>query len=800
MRVPIAWLREYVDLPENPQEIADRLALLGFPVEAIETRPVITGVVVGKIVALEKHPNADRLQVGKIDIGSGKQLTIATAATNVAVGQVIPVATIGAQLPELKIEPRKMRGIDSEGMMVSATELALPAEWFEDGIMQLDADTPLGTDVVKQFRLTDAVLEVEVTANRPDALSVLGIARELAAALGTAIRVPSFENPGTQPDAAGEAPMVTIESPDCVRFVAQRFTGVKVAPAPAWMRVRLALAGQRPISNLVDISNYVMLEVGQPLHFYDDAKIAHHHLIVRDARPGEKLVTLDDVEHELTAQTLVIADETAAQGLAGLKGGKFAEVEPETTTLLLESANFNGPRIRRMSLQVGFRTDASSRHEKTLAPALTDMGAARAAQLLAHIGATAFVPHAFGADVAAAPAIQFPVKDITRILGLTLPINEIIAHLEALGCTLAKHDIPAGTDTPETLLVTPPLWRRDVTIAADLIEEVARMAGYDRIPAEMPSIAAQAISSEEFHREQQLAQCVAALGYYEIISQSLQGTPFFEKLRRAGIVLTDPVERTAVEVRNPLSEDQRYLRRSLIPGLLDYFSHVAKPVRAFEIGHVFNYDAKGEIEERSMLAAGFSIEPVDEPEWSDRNFLRMKGEAFAVIREMTGRVPEIVRGVRDGFHPGKTASAFLDGREIATIGKVDPRFTKVFDVPFAAYLMLVYVDALPERITPHYVPPSKFPSTYRDLSLTLALDVTAASVEHTILTAIGKLCMNVHVFDEYRGAQVGPDRKSLAVRITLQRTDTTITDEEADAAIARALEALHTTLNATVRE
>lgn len=261
MRVPIAWLREYVDLPNDPQEIADRLAMLGFPVESIERRPEITGVVIGKIIALEKHPNADRLQVGKIDIGSGNPLTIATAATNVTVGQVIAIAKIGAQLPELKIERRKMRGVESEGMMISAAELALPGEWFEDGIMQFDADTPLGTDVVKFFGLRDAVLDVEVTGNRPDALSMLGIARELSAALSKPIRVPSFENPGTQPDPKGEAPNVTIESGDCTRFVAQRFTNVHVGPAPAWVRIRLALAGQRPISNLVDISNYVMLEL-----------------------------------------------------------------------------------------------------------------------------------------------------------------------------------------------------------------------------------------------------------------------------------------------------------------------------------------------------------------------------------------------------------------------------------------------------------------------------------------------------------------------------------------------------------
>src|SRR5215469_13514623 len=280
MRVPISWLREYVDLPRDSQEIADRLAMLGFPVEEIVKRPAITGVVVGKIVALEKHPNADRLQVGQIDVAGEKLLTIATAATNVAVGQVISVATIGAQLPAIKIERRKMRGVESEGMMISAEELALPAEWFEDGIMQLDANLKLGTNTVELFGLADDVLEVEVTSNRVDAMSVLGIARELAASYGVPLRAPSFENPGKDEAPAAAAAKVTIESPDCNRFVAQAFDNVKVGPAPSWMRVRLALAGQRPISNLVDISNYVMFEMGQPSHFYDAGQVAGHHFIV----------------------------------------------------------------------------------------------------------------------------------------------------------------------------------------------------------------------------------------------------------------------------------------------------------------------------------------------------------------------------------------------------------------------------------------------------------------------------------------------------------------------------------------
>ena len=282
MRVPLSWLREYVELPDDAQSVADRLAMLGFPVEEIVRRPEISGVVVGKILTVEKHPNADRLQVCTVDVAGERTLTIATAATNVAAGQTIPVALIGAQLPHLKIEPRKMRGIDSEGMMVSADELALPAEWFEDGILQLEEGTPLGANVVELFGLADAVLDVEITSNRVDAMSITGIARELAASYGVPLALPSPENPGVERDP--HPPSVSLETPDGRRFIAQRFDRVHVAPAPAWMRMRLALAGQRPINNLVDISNYVMFEVGQPLHFYDAQRVENAHFIVRDAK------------------------------------------------------------------------------------------------------------------------------------------------------------------------------------------------------------------------------------------------------------------------------------------------------------------------------------------------------------------------------------------------------------------------------------------------------------------------------------------------------------------------------------
>lgn len=787
MRVPIAWLRDYVDLPGNAQAIADRLAMLGFPVDAIETRPVITGVVAGTIVSLEKHPNADRLQVGSIDVGAGTPLTIATAATNVAAGQRIAVATIGARLPLLTIERRKMRGVESEGMMCSADELALPADWFEDGILQLDADVAPGTDIVEHFRLGDAVLDVDVTSNRPDALSMLGLARELAAALGTPLRAPSDRNPGTAADPAGTAPVVTLDSADCTRFVAQRFDGVRVGVAPTWMRVRLALAGQRPINNLVDVSNFAMLETGQPLHFYDDARLTNHHLIVRDAREGEKLVTLDDVEHELTPQALVVADQAQAQGLAGLKGGKASEVSASTTAIVLESANFAGARIRRMSAKLGFRTEGSTRHEKGLAPALADIGAARAAQLLVAIGANAYAPHAFGAPVAAPEPVPFAVRDVKRLLGFELPNETIAAHLRALGCEVAIVDA-------DRLDVTPPAWRKDIVIGADIVEEIARMAGYDNVVASMPAVYPNDVSSRPYRLERKLACTLAALGYHEISSYALHGPALAAKLRRAGI----RPSHASVEVRNPLSEDQRYLRYALGPGLVEYFARVGRPIRVFEIGHAFT-TAEGVVEESALLSFGFTAPATDEPEWTDSSFLRLKSDAIALIRNVTGRFPETTRDVRNAMHPGKTAVLMLDGREIAAIGQIDPRLGHAFDVPMPVYVCNMYLDALPDYATPRYAPPSKFPSTYRDLALVVDLDVDAAAISQTIVKAIGELCTGARVFDEYRGKQVGEGKKSVAVRVTMQLRDATITDAEADLAIARALDALRERTGATIR-
>jgi phenylalanyl-tRNA synthetase beta chain len=776
MLVPISWLREFVALPNDVEQVADRLAMLGFPVAAVERRPRISGVVTGKIAALKKHPNADRLQVAQVEIGGETPLTIATAAVNVAAGQTIAVATIGAQLPGLRIEPRTMRGVASQGMMISAEELGLRGDWFEDGIMQLEPTIAPGANVVELFGLDTDVLDVEITANRPDSMSILGLARELAASYGLPLRLPPFANPGIQRETSESQPSVAIESPDCYRFVAQRFDGVRVAPAPAWMRIRLAVAGQRPINNLVDISNYVMLETAQPLHFYDADAIAGLRLIVRSAREGEKIVTLDGVERSLTPQALVVADAERALGLAGLMGGATSEVTPMTTAIVLEAANFNGTRVRRMSGTLGLRSEASARHEKSLAPALTDIGAARAAQLLSELGATAHRPHIFGAEVTPAQPIRLPVREVERLLGLALSAETSAAHLTALGCEVTRAE-------DRTLAVTPPPWRRDLTIAADLVEEIARVEGYERIPAVVPSVAAHDVSSAVFDLESRIACALAALGYHEVVTHSLRATG------NSG----------AIEVRNPISEEHRFLRDSLAPGLIEYLAGTGAPARVFEIGDIFGVEGEA-IAERTAVAFGFSVDRTGEPPWRDTSFLNLKGDCEALLREITGRTTLTVPGTRSGFHPGKTGLVTVDGVEVGVIGSVDPRITKAQDLKGNAYLCLLDVAALPPYETPHYQPPSKYPSTYRDLALVVGVDVAAREIERTIAESLGKLGTSVRVFDEYRGPQVDAGRKSLAVRMTLQRFDRTITDEEADAAVARVRDAVRERLGATIRE
>jgi phenylalanyl-tRNA synthetase beta chain len=794
MRVPIGWLREFVDLPDDPDSIADRLASLGFPVAEIERRPQITGVSIGKVLDIAKHPNADRLQVAHIDAGDEEPLTIATAATNVEAGQTIAVARIGAVLPQLTIAPRTMRGIASQGMMISAEELALTAEWFEDGIMQFDAQTPAGADVVALFGLNDPVLDVEITTNRADAMSVLGLARELAASYRCTLRSPEVLDV-TEPD-ADPGIAVDIATPGCTRFVVQRFDGLRSGVAPAWMRVRLALAGQRPIDNVVDVSNYVMLETGQPLHFYDAARLSGSTLVVRDAREDETLVTLDGVERKLSPRTMVVADDRHALGVAGVIGGRDSEVAPTTTAIVLEAATFDGARVRRAAKAFGLRTEAATRHEKTLPERLADFGASRAAWLLTRMGATASLAKAYGEAPEAPAPIVLRIANVARLLGFDVPSARIASELQSLGCTVSTE----SDDVGDALLVTPPWWRRDLLIAADLVEEVARMEGYDRIEAAVPSVAPHEISSRHFDREHRIACALASLGYGEIVTYSLRPADELERLRKSGISFAAK----AVEVRNPLSEDQRFLRTSLLGGFVAYCAQKDRPVRAFETGDTFRAIDNAGVDESSEAVFGFAVDPAEEPAWRDTNFLRLKGDCEALLARLTGCTPVVERAELAGLHPGKTAVASVDGTRVATFGCVDPRLASALGARLAVYLAIVSLDALPSYAIRRYRPPSKFPGTSLDLSPILAPEFDAAQVEKAVVEAIESelddASVVVKATDEYIGDPIPNGKKSLTVNVKINLRDSTITSEVSGAAMTRARDALASKFDATFRE
>ena len=789
MKLPIAWLRDYLDVTLSSDEIAARFAALGFPVDDIVRRPVLSGVRVGRLARVEKHPDADRLLVCTVDVAGPKALTIATAATNVAAGQTIAVARIGARLPQLTIAPRTMRGIDSEGMLCSAAELGLEAEWFEDGILQLEDELEIGADFTRMFRLGDDVLDVEVTANRVDAMSVLGLARELAASLGARVREPETHRDSNAERPLGPA-LVRLESPDCTRFVAQRVSGVTVRPSPFWMRVRLALAGQRPINNLVDISNFVMFEGAQPLHFYDFEHVAGGALVVRDAREGESIRTLDDAERKLDSRFLVIADEREPQCIAGLKGAAPTEVSPATHELLVEAATFSGPRVRRMSVALGLRTEASSRHEKGLPLGLSTWGAARAAYLLERAGASPDAPFAAGADDAPSAPIQVAVASFAQLLGMTIDANEAAGALRALGFSV---EVAAGGDALETV---PPFWRGDVKIREDVVEEVARVVGYDRIESALPPVLETRVSSDDYRNESRIAHALAARGYREAVTFSLQPAALQRRYERAGVALPGPV----VGILNPLSEDQRYLRFSLLPALLELGAKYARDdaYRVFEIGHVFEGDP--EPFETPGVAWLLALPQSAEPAWRDSGFLTFKGESLAFVRALAGRDAEVVSTAQPGWHPGKSAALLVDGRDVAVIGAVDPRLLAAFEIDVRVYAGWMRMADLPAYRAPRYKPASKYPTVARDLALIVAPEIPALDIEHAVRAGGDGAIADVRVFDEYRGPQIEAGKKSIAVRVILQRDDATLTDAEADGHVAAILAALHERCGARIRD
>ncbi len=811
MRVPYSWLREYCDPGIEPGELAERLAMTGTEVERVGTigPPLAEGFVVGKVLTAEPHPNADRLRVCTLDTGDGER-TVVCGAPNVEAGQTVPVALPGATLPGgHKIGKAKLRGVVSMGMICAASELELGEG--PPGILVLEDGLAPGTPLAEVLPIAEPVLELEVTPNRLDCFGIYGVAREVHAISDA----PLGPEPWAEDAAAGgegeasDFASVTVEVPDlCPRFTARVFTDVTIGPSPMWLQARLTAAGQRPINNVVDITNYVMLLTAQPLHAFDLDQVSGGELIVRTAAEGEKMTTLDDVERTLDAETVVVCDRNGPSGIAGIMGGQVSEVSEGTTRVLLEVANWNGTSILRSSRLLGLRSEASSRFEKQLHPELCLRAQRIASRLMVELCGAKLVPGTI--DVAA--EMPPPHRVILRaarvegLLGMWIEQADQIAYLERLGFGVEA----SGEDLEVTV---PPDRHHDVSREVDLIEEVARVHGLDQhLPSTLPAGAGQVGGLTREQRLRRRAEDVLRdLGFDEVVGWSFTDP---EETTRLRIAEDDPRAATVV-IDNPLSEDQSSMRTTVLGSLLDVaqrnLSRGVDRVSLFESGRVYLTAAasprkpvlktgNGDFSalsgmfpgERPAPAAephrfgGLAVGPLVTKSWrgggEPADFFALKGALEALAGQLGAELS--FEPVEEPFlHPGRSSAVLADGVPAGWIGELHPLVGRAWDLDAAvafevdAAVLIAAASAGEEA----YEDVTTFPAVYQDLAVVVAEDVPAAQVHEAVLAGGGELLHEAGVFDLYEGEQVGAGHKSLALRLEFRAPDRTLVDEEVNA-------------------
>ncbi|MFY9177240.1 MAG: phenylalanine--tRNA ligase subunit beta [Caldicoprobacterales bacterium] len=797
MLVPIKWLKEYVDISASTKELANAMTLTGTNVESIkELAKDIDKVVVGRILSINPHPNADKLVVCQVDIGN-EVIQIVTGAPNVEEGQLVPVALHGALLPGgVKIKKGKLRGEVSQGMLCSIDELEL-TELGEiddgiDGILILDEEYPLGMDIKEALDLDDEVIEFEITSNRPDCLSMVGIAREAAVTLKTSYSLPQIKLSRNIGHTLQEAKVI-VEEPDmCPRYCARVVRNVKIGPSPRWMRRRLAAAGVRPINNIVDITNYVMLELGQPMHAFDLDKIQDKTIIVRRAREGEKLVTLDKQERILAEDILVIADTEKAIALAGVMGGYDTEVTPDTCNVILESATFDKGSVRLASKALGLRSEASSRFEKGLDISNAERAIDRAAQLIQELGAGEVVEGKI--DVCNGSleprVLEVQWKCINALLGIDLEIEDICGILNSLSFkTEVKGDI---------LVVEVPSFRQDVEGMADLAEEVARIYGYDKIPMTlMEGSRSQGTRTREQKLLDTAKRALIAMGLFETVTYSF-GSP-----KVYGKIGFKPEEyHEVVTIANPLGEDQSAMRTTLIPSILDVLarnkSRSIEECKIFEIANIF-IPKSIPIEElpieRLTLAIGQYGKGTD--------FYTLKGQVERLF-DVLGILEDVEFAPHShpSLHPGRTAIVKFEGQELGVLGEVHPKVCENYNLKTKIYLAELNFELMLKmaRTEKQYVHLPRYPAIHRDLAIVVSKNVLASNIEKLIRSAGGDLLEKVELFDIYEGSQIPEGHRSLAYSLSYRAADRTLKDEDINPIHDRIVNALVDSFNAQLRE
>jgi phenylalanyl-tRNA synthetase beta chain len=798
MRVPYSWLREHCDPGIGAAELAERLAMTGTEVERVGALgpPSAEGFVVGRVVSHEAHPDADRLSVCAVDVGEGEPRTIVCGAPNVAAGQTVPVALPGATMPGgAKLGEAKLRGVKSSGMILSAAELEVAEE--SAGILVLDDGAVPGAPLAEVLPLAEPVLELEVTPNRVDCFGVYGVAREVhaitAAPLGAE---PWAEDAPAEGDGeAGEYASVAVEVPDlCPRFTARVFTDVTIGPSPAWLQARLTAAGQRPINNVVDITNYTMLLTAQPLHAFDLDRVPDGALTVRTASEGETMTTLDGVERTLDAETVLVCDSDGPSGIAGIMGGQRSEVSETTTRVLLEVANWNGTNILRTSRLLGLRSEASSRFEKQLHPDLCLRAQKIASRLLVELCGAKLVPGTIdvAAEIPPPPRIRLRGGRVEGLLGMAIPQTDQVAYLERLGFGVENE----GEDL---VVEVPPDRRYDVTREVDLIEEVARVHGLDQhLPSTLPGSAGQAGGLTREQRLRRRAEdAMRDLGFDEVVGWSFTDPGEAERL---GIPAGDP-RTNGVAISNPLSEEQSAMRTTLLGSLLDVarrsLSRDADRVALFESGRVYLPDGNAGDGPLAGCFGGERAAPFAEPHrlgclavgplapksWrgggEQVDFFALKG-VLEGLAERLGTEASFEPATEPFLHPGRAARVIVGGADAGWIGELHPLVCRGWDLDAAAGFEVDLAPLLAAATAGEeaFEDVTTFPAVRQDLAVVVPVEVSAGRVREAVLAGGGELLRSAKVFDLYEGEQVGEGRKSLALRLEFQAADRTLTDEE----------------------
>lgn len=807
MRVSYKWLQEYVDIPVSPADLADRLTAHGLTVEGYEDPGAeVSKVYTGKITKIQPHPNADKLVVCSINIGDPEDIQIVTGAANVGENDIVPVAVVGARLAGgVKIKKTKLRGVESRGMLCSGQELGLDAENMPEdqahGVMILAPGTPLGEDAKPYAGLDDVILELELTPDRGDCLSMLGVARETAAIFNTELKTPA---PDLQPSPDSIAGKVTvdIENPElCFRYIAKLLTGVKIFPSPGWMQERLLAVGVRPINNVVDVTNYVLMELGQPLHAFDFDRIKNNHIIVRRARQGEKMLSLDNVERCLSSEMLVIADAAGPVAIAGVMGGLESEVTAATNTVLLESAIFDPVSVRRTAKSLGLRTESSIRFEKGVDISGSLRAVERAAELLQNMGACHVVSDVvdnYPSPVGEKTVSLRPAR-VNYLLGIDIPETTVRDILSRLQFTV--HDGVNGE-----LLVGIPAFRPDVSLEVDLIEEIARLYGYDQVPE---TLLAGGTTRGSRNREQTMVQNIKKVltgcGLFEVVTYSFHSREVFDGL----LVGSGSPLRNTVNLVNPMSEEQAVMRTSMLPGVLDIlgrnYSHHNHDAGVFCTGRVF-YPSPGEElpeEKERIIAAvmGFTKKTWNSPA-RGKDFYYIKGimETLFSALQLTGYSLEPVKNM-PAYHPGRTARVYVKGKDAGIIGELHPRVLESYELPervavFELDLELIMKYAADAGI---YRPLPKYPGVDRDLAIIISRDLLARDVIRLIKKAGGEFLNSVELFDVYQGEQVSEGFHSLAFSLGFQASDRTLNDQEINACMDNITSRLSKDMGAELR-